>query len=128
MAKRYYTDQERYEYCRKFKVSGQTQAQFCKDNNLARETFRDWKKAYSNLSGDFINVSTALEKDDETLMEEDVRVNMLSSQEIIKKSTHFSRFDHSLVVIEYGPSNEELNYVLIQKIEIEGVNCGKNEK
>ena len=25
-------------------------------------------------------------------------------------------------------SNEELNYVLIQKIEIEGVNCGKNEK
>ena len=40
MAKKHYTDQERYEYCRKFKVSGQTQAQFCKDNNLARETFR----------------------------------------------------------------------------------------
>ena len=30
--------------------------------------------------------------------------------------------------VEYLTSNEELNYVLIQKIEIEGVNCGKNEK
>lgn len=120
MAKKHYTDQERYEYCRKFKVSGQTQAQFCKDNNLARETFRDWKKAYSNLSGDFINVSTALEKDDETLMEEDVRVNMLSSQEIIKKSTHFSRFDHSLVVIEYGQLKITTNIETAEKL-LEGL-------
>jgi hypothetical protein len=32
--------------------------------------------------------------------EEDVRVNMLRDNEITKKSTHFTRFDHSVVVIE----------------------------
>lgn len=34
------------------------------------------------------------------LANEDVRVNMLKPEEIIRKSTHFSRFDHSIVVIE----------------------------
>ena len=101
MAKKYYTDQERYEYCRKFKVSGKTQVAFCIENNLNKETFRDWLKAYKHLHGSFINVSNALEEDGYELTEDDVRVNVLSKQEKIKKSSHFSRFDHSIVCIEY---------------------------
>ena len=33
--------------------------------------------------------------------EKDLIVNILSESEIITKSNHFNRFDHSIVVIEY---------------------------
>ena len=33
--------------------------------------------------------------------DQDVRATMLTEPEKLKKSTHFSRFDHSIVVIEY---------------------------
>ena len=101
MAKKYYTDQERYEFCRSYKVSGMPMTEFCRINNLKYETFRDWMYAYRNLTGSFINVTNALEKDESVITDEDVRCNVLSSQEIVKKSAHFSRFDHSLVIIEY---------------------------
>lgn len=100
MAKKY-TDQERFEFCRKFKVSGLTQKEFCEINEINYETFRDWKAAYQNLTGSFINVSTALEKDDDVLTDQDIRATVLTEPEKIKKSAHFSRFDHSIVVIEY---------------------------
>ena len=34
MAKKHYTDQERYEYCRRYKVSVITITEFCKINNV----------------------------------------------------------------------------------------------
>ena len=37
----------------------------------------------------------------EEVEESDVKMNLLSECEISKKSNHFSRFDHSIVVIEY---------------------------
>lgn len=101
MGKKFYTDQERYEFCRKFKVSGLTRRQFCEENGINYDTFRDWNRAYNNLTGNFINVTTALEKDDDVLTDQDVRATMLTDPEKIKKSTHFTRFDHSIVVIEY---------------------------
>ena len=109
--RRFYTDQERYEWCRKCKLSGMQVATFAKENGLNRETLRDWMKmidyknrhsnAYNNINGKFINVNTVSERENNIIEENDVRVNMLSEVEKIKKSSHFSRFDHSVVVIEY---------------------------
>ena len=58
-------------------------------------------KAYNNINGKFINVKTVSEKENNIIGENDIRVNILSEIEKIKKSTHFTRFDHSIVVIEY---------------------------
>ena len=99
--RRFYTDKERYEWCRKCKLSGMPVATFAKENGLNRETLRDWMNAYNNIHGKFINVNTVSERENNIIEENDVRVNMLSEVEKIKKSSHFSRFDHSVVVIEY---------------------------
>ena len=58
-------------------------------------------KAYNNINGKFINVSTVSENESNIIEEKDVRVNIISEIEKLNKSTHFSRFDHSIVVIEY---------------------------
>ena len=34
------------------------------------------------------------------MAEDDMRVNLLKDDEVTKKSTHFTRFDHSIVLIE----------------------------
>lgn len=101
MGKRFYTDQERYDACRRFKISGMSRLEFAKQENIPESTLRDWNRAYNNLTGNFINVTTALEKDEDILTDQDVRATMLTEPEKLKKSTHFSRFDHSIVVIEY---------------------------
>lgn len=98
---KYYTDQERYEWCRRCKISGMSVAAFALKNGMARTTLRDWMKAYNNINGKFINVKTVSEKENNIIGENDIRVNILSEIEKIKKSTHFTRFDHSIVVIEY---------------------------
>jgi len=99
--KKYYTDLERYEWCRKCKLSSKSVSEFARDNNLSRATLRDWMKAYNNINGKFINISTVAIKENNIIEKDDVTVNMLSEIEKNKKSTHFSRFDHSVVVIEY---------------------------
>ncbi len=38
----YYSDQERYEHCRKYKLSGLTLSEYVRQNNLNISTFRDW--------------------------------------------------------------------------------------
>ena len=99
--KRFYTDQERYEWCRKCKLSGMPVTTFARKNGLSRETLRDWMNAYNNINGKFINVNTVSENVSNLIEDKDVKVNILSEVEKIKKSKHFSRFDHSVVVIEY---------------------------
>ena len=99
--KRFYTDQERYEWCRKCKLSGMPVTTFARKNGLSRETLRDWMNAYNNINGKFINVNTVSENENNLIEDKDVKVNILSEVEKIKKSKHFSRFDHSVVVIEY---------------------------
>ena len=46
-----FTDQERYEHCRKFKISGLSLAEYARQNGLNRSTFRDWISAYNNING-----------------------------------------------------------------------------
>ena len=96
-----FTDQERYEHCRKFKISGLSVAEYVRQNGLNRSTFRDWISAYNNINGKFINVATVSDKECELIDNGSYRVNMLGEIEKFKKSSHFSRFDHSIVVIEY---------------------------
>ena len=99
--KRFYTDQERYAWCRKCKLYGMPVTTFARKNGLSRETLRDWMNAYNNINGKFINVNTVSENVNNLIEDKDVKVNILSEVEKIKKSKHFSRFDHSVVVIEY---------------------------
>ena len=96
-----FTDLERYEHCRKYKISGLSVSEYARQNDLNRTTFRDWLSAYNNINGKFINVATVSDKECELIDNGSYRVNMLGEIEKFKKSTHFSRFDHSIVVIEY---------------------------
>ena len=96
-----FTDQERYAHCRKFKISGLSVAEYARQNGLNRSTFRDWISAYNNINGKFINVAKVSDKECELIDNGSYRVNMLGEIEKFKKSSHFSRFDHSIVVIEY---------------------------
>ena len=96
-----FTDQERYEHCRKYKISGLSVSEYARQNGLNRTTFKDWVSAYNNINGKFINVATVSDKECELIDNGSYRVNMLGEIEKFKKSSHFSRFYHSIVVIEY---------------------------
>lgn len=98
---KFFTDQERYEHCRRFRISGLTVAEYARRNGINRSTLRDWVNAYNHINGKFINVSNNQNNKDEIINTDDYRVNILDDIEIIKKSSHFTRFDHSVVVIEY---------------------------
>ena len=97
----YYSDQERYEHCRKHRLSGLSISEYARRNNLKRSTFKDWVSAYNNINGKFINVSNVSNYENEIINNDLFRANILSEVEKCKKSAHFSRFDHSIVVIEY---------------------------
>ena len=97
----YYSDQERYEHCRKYRLSGLNISEYARRNNLNRNTFKDWISAYNNINGKFINVSNVSDNENEIIDTNVFKANILSETEKVKKSNHFSRFDHSIVVIEY---------------------------
>lgn len=99
--KKFYTDQERYEWCRKCKISGISLSKFAIENGLNRGTLKDWMSAYKNINGKFINVSQVSEKENQIIEEDNIRVNILGEIEKVKKSSHFGRFDHSIVIIEF---------------------------
>ncbi|MCR4661953.1 MAG: transposase [Clostridia bacterium] len=98
--KKYYTDQERFEFCRLFLKSGKIKTEFCREYGLNYSTFSDWLSAYRNISGKFINVNNVANNPNEIVSDDDYVVNILSEKEMKLKSSHFSRFDHSVVVIE----------------------------
>ena len=54
---KYYTDQERYEHCRRCRISGKTVTEYARENGINRATLRDWMNAYKNIHGKFINVN-----------------------------------------------------------------------
>ncbi len=61
----HYTDQERYEHCRKHALSGLTVSEYARENDLNRSAFKDWVAAYRNINGKFINASKAGEVENE---------------------------------------------------------------
>ena len=101
MAKRI-SDRERLEYVKQYKKSGLSVSEFAKGHNLARCTLRDWINAFESISGDFIQVNPSLAEKGDFMKTGEVRMNMRSHEQITGKSRHFTRFDHSIVVIEFN--------------------------
>ncbi len=100
MAKKHYTDRERMEIVKKFRASGLPISRYAKENGLAFSTLRDWAYAYEDLEGRFVRLDFD-ESDPSRLMStQDVTMHMLSEEQVRGKSNAFSRFDHSVVVIE----------------------------
>lgn len=51
----HYTNQERFEYCRKCRISGKTVSEFARDNGIKRGTLKDWMHAYNIYKCKFSN-------------------------------------------------------------------------
>ena len=101
MAKRI-SDRERLEYVKQYKTSGLSVSEFAKRHNLARCTLRDWINAFESISGDFIQLNPSLAEKGDFMKTGEVRMNMLSKEQITGKTSHFTRFDHSIVVIAFN--------------------------
>ena len=97
---KHYTDRDRLDMVKKYRLSGLGLSEFARQEDINRSTLKDWVAAYNHLQGDFIRIDNLDSKEGVLMDEDEVRLNMLKSNEITKKSTHFTRFDHSIVVIE----------------------------
>ena len=101
MAKKHYTDRERMEIVKKFRASGLSINRYARENGIAYATLRDWAYAFRDLEGKFVRLDFD-ESDPSRLMStQDVTMHMLSEEQVRAKSNAFSRFDHSVVVIEH---------------------------
>lgn len=98
---KYYTDYERLEWVKKWKASKLTMTEFARRNGLAYSTFRDWAYAYQNLEGSFVRIDPSI-GNGYIGAKKDVVMNMLTNESVYKASKYFTRFDHSIVVIEYN--------------------------
>lgn len=54
---KHYTDSERLEFVKKWRMSGLPVKTFARENGLNRETFREWTNAYRNLESRFIKIN-----------------------------------------------------------------------
>jgi len=97
---KHYTDRYRLDMVKKYRASELSISEFTRQEKINRSTFKDWMSAFNNLSGDFIRLDNISTKPGELINEQAIRLNMLKGDQVTKKSTHFSRFDHSIVVIE----------------------------
>ena len=101
MAKKHYTDRERMEVVKKFRASGLSINRYARENGIAYATLRDWAYAFRDLEGKFVRLDFD-ESDPSRLMStQDATMHMLSEEQVRGKSNAFSRFDHSVVVIEH---------------------------
>lgn len=97
---KHYTDVERMNFVKKWRISGLPMKTFARENGLNRETFRDWANAYRDLEGSFVRINIDENNPNQLIKTDDVTMNILNEEQIIKKSHHFSRFDHSIVLVE----------------------------
>ena len=100
MGKHYYTDAERMSFVKKWRISGLPMKTFARENGLCRETFREWANAYRDLEGSFVRINIDESNPHQLMKTDDVTMNILEEEQVIKKSHHFSRFDHSIVLVE----------------------------
>jgi transposase len=96
----HYTDRERLDAVKKYRQSGMGVSEFARREGYNRCTLTDWISAYQNLQGDFIRIDNIDEQPGVLIDEENIRMNVLKADEITRASGHYSRFDHSIVVIE----------------------------
>lgn len=98
---KYRSDYERLEAVKKFKSSKMTIHAFAEQEGLPRSTLRDWVRAYDNINGSFIKLKKEINRPGVILKSDECVTKILKPEEIYKCSRHFSRFDHSVVVIEF---------------------------
>ena len=87
-------------FVKKWRISGLPMKTFARENGLCRETFREWANAYRDLEGSFVRIDIDENNPHQLMKTDDVTMNILEEEQIIKKSHHFSRFDHSIVLVE----------------------------
>ena len=97
--RKHYTDKERFDVVKHFKTTNLSQTAYAQKYNIARATLRDWVAAYNHIAGDFIRVDNVW-TNESVIDGKNVKLNLLKPDEVRHKSAHFSRFDHSIVVIE----------------------------
>ncbi|BCR35321.1 helix-turn-helix domain-containing protein [Mariniplasma anaerobium] len=97
---KHYTNRARLDAVKNYRASNLSLSEFARQHKFNRSTLKDWVAAFNHLEGDFIRIDNISDRPGELINEENIRLNMLKGDEITKKSTHFSRFDHSIVVIE----------------------------
>ena len=99
---KYKTDYERLETVNEFKVSKLSVSEFARQKGINRTTLRDWINAYDNIDGSFVRLNKVLDSSRKSVLlsNDDVNVSLLKPEEIRAKSKNFTRFDHSVVVIE----------------------------
>ena len=99
---KYKSDYERLEMVKKFKCSNKSISQFSKDENIPYATIRDWIRAFDNIDGEFVKLKKEIYKPGVVLENNDATLKLLKNEDIYHKNTHFTRFDHSVVVIEFA--------------------------
>ncbi|MDY0194348.1 MAG: hypothetical protein RBR93_12625 [Aliarcobacter butzleri] len=100
---KHYSNYERLETVKKFKDSNLSISEFSRVSGVNRTTLRDWVNAFDNIDGSFVrlNKNEKTNGDGVVLSNDDAVVKLLTTEQIYKKSNKFSRFDHSIVVIEF---------------------------
>lgn len=99
---KYKTDEERLEIVKGYKRSKKTISEYAKEAGISRCTLRDWIHAYDNIDGEFVRLRKNINDKGVIMENEECQMKVLTSEEIYKKSNHFSRFDHSIVVMEFA--------------------------
>lgn len=99
---KYKSDYERLEYVKKFKSSNKSLSQFAIEEKIAYSTIRDWVRAFDNINGDFVKLNKELNKPGVVLKNDELSIKMLTNEQIYHKNSHFTRFDHSVVQIEFS--------------------------
>jgi len=97
---KHYSDRERLDAVKKYRGSGMSASEFARKEGYNRSTLKDWVSAYQNLQGDFIRIDNIEDQRGALINQENIKMNVLKDDEITRTSSHFSRFDHSVVVIE----------------------------
>ena len=97
---KHYTDRQRLDAVKKYRASNLGLSAFAKQEGYNRSTLKDWVAAYNHLQGDFIRIDNIGSEPGTLIDQKDMKLNMLKGDGITRKSSHFSRFDHSIVVIE----------------------------
>ncbi len=79
--KKHYTDKERFDAVKKYKISGMSINGFAIANGYNRETLREWINAYNHLEGSFIRIDNINEN--ESIVDEKGRID-LSRKDALK--------------------------------------------
>lgn len=77
------------ELFKKWRILGLPTKTFARENELNRETFRDWANAYRDLEGSFVRINIDENNPHQLIKTDDVTMNLLNDEQITKKHITF---------------------------------------